>query len=152
MKLCVQTDNLRSFKEALSSHCSGVRLGSEFCEHLLPQRGELEEAYELAQKAGKEFTYVTPRLSNAGIEKLADQLAFLNEKEEVSIVVNDLGVLNALERYPNLHPHLGRHLLLVPARSPWVEQHLRREDISSQRRQWLRTLFSSTSLNYRATI
>ena len=152
MKLSVQTDNLRLFKEALSSHCNGVRLGSEFCEQLLPHRHELEEAYELAHQVGKEFTYVTPRLSNAGLEKLTEQLALLNEKGEIWVAFNDLGTLNLLERYPNLHPHLGRHLLLVPARSPWVEQHMRREDLSSRRRQWLRTLFSSTSLNYRPTI
>jgi len=112
----------------------------------------LAEAVELAQKAGKEFTHVSPRLSNAGIEKLREQLAFLNERGEFNIVINDLGALNVLGRYPNLHPHLGRHMLLVPSRSPWVEQHMQREDLSSRRRQWLRTLFSSTSLNYRATI
>ena len=174
MKLSVQADNLKLFKEALSSRCNSVRLGSEFCEYLLPSLGELEEAYELAHQAGKEFTYVTPRLSNAGIEKLREQLAFLHvgvglrarpegeihvgaglrarPQGEISVVFNDLGALNILGCYPNLRPHLGRHMLLVPARSLWVEQHMQRKDLSSQRRQWLRSLFSSTSLNYRATI
>lgn len=152
MKLSVQADHLKSFKEALSSRCQGVRLGSEFCEQLLPRPCELEEAVELAQQAGKAFTYITPRLSNAGIERLREQLALLNEKGETWVVFNDLGALNLLGHYPNLHPHIGRHMLLVPARSPWVEQHLQREDLSVRRREWLRALFASTSLNYRPTI
>jgi hypothetical protein len=152
MKLSVQTDNLKSFREALNSHCSGVRLGSEFCEVLLPHRRELVEAIELACRSGKEFTYVTPRVSESGLEEVSEQLALLDEKGDVGVVFNDLGVLNVLGHYPNLHPHLGRLLLLVPARSPWVEQHMHREDLSLRRREWLRTLFASTSLNYRATI
>jgi len=152
MRFCVHANDLSSFKEALDSHCDGVRFGSEFCEALLPGMEELREAYRQAQQAGKEFTYVTSRMSNAAIEKARDQLAFLNDQEGVGVVFNDLGMLNVLQRYPNLHPHLGRNLLLVPARSPWVKQHLRREDLSLRRREWLRRLFSSTSLNYRPTI
>ena len=152
MNVVTQTDDLRLFHEALRSRCSGVRLGSEFCEQLLPSQRELAEAVELAQKAGKPFTYVTPRLSNAGIDRLKGHLAFLNEKQETHIVFNDLGTLNILGCHSNLHPHLGRHMLLVPSRSPWVGQHLQREDLSARRRRWLRSLFSSTSLNYRPTI
>jgi hypothetical protein len=152
MRLCVHANSLRLLTQAMASHCSAVRLGSEFCEILLPTGDELEEAVELAQRAGKEFAYVTPRLSNAGIEGVEEQLALLNDGGETHVVFNDLGVLNLLGAYPNLHPHLGRHLLLVPARSPWVEQQVRREDLSSRSRAWIRTLYSSTSLGYRATI
>jgi len=152
MKLSVQADSIKSYQEALNSRCSGVRLGSEFCEILLPRLDELEKGVESAQAAGKEFTYVTPRLSNAGIDRLKEQLALLEGRGEVGVVFNDLGLLNILGHCRNLHPHLGRHLLLVPARSPWVEQHMQREDLSSRRRDWLRSLFSSTSLNYGPTI
>lgn len=152
MRLSVHASDLRSLRKALNSRCQSVRLGSEFCEILLPGLDELDEAVELAQEAGKEFTYVTPRLSVAGIEELKQQLALLNAKGETWVVFNDFGVLNILERYPNLHPHLGRLLLLVPARTPWVTQHLQREDLTVRRREWLRSLFSSTSLNYGLTI
>jgi hypothetical protein len=152
MRLTVHTNDLRSLREALKSRCQGVRLGSEFCEYLLPNLGELREAMGLAREVGKEFTYVTPRLSVAGIEELKQQLALLNDMGEAWIVFNDFGVLNMLEHYPNLHPHLGRLLLLVPARTPWVTQHMQREDLTVRRREWLRSLFSSTSLNYGATI
>jgi hypothetical protein len=152
MRLSVQADNLKSFTEALNSHCSGVRLGSEFCEVLLPKVSELVEAFALAQRAGKVFTYVTPRLSSAGMEKLREQLAVLNDQGAVQVVVNDLGAFNILGDYASVHPHLGRLLFVVPARTPWVEFHLHREDLSIRRREWLRSLYSSTSLNYRGTI
>jgi hypothetical protein len=158
MKVSVQTDNLKLFREALKSGCSSVRLGSEFCEHLLPTLAGLERVYELAHEEGKEFTYVTPRLSNAGIERLKEQLPALNEKGEVegrsspTVVVNDFGALNVLQHYPNLRPHLGRNLFLVPARSAWGDRHVESEDISTELGGWLNTLYSTTSLNYQATI
>lgn len=152
MKLSVHTNDLRSLREALNSRCQSVRLGSEFCEYVLPTLDELDEALELVREMGKEFAYVTPRLSVAGIEELKQQLALLNDRGEAWIVFNDFGVLNILEHYPNLHPHLGRLLLLVPARTPWVTQHMQREDLTVRRREWLRSLYSSTSLNYGATI
>lgn len=152
MKVSVQTNNLRLLREALKSDCSGVRFGSEFCEHLLPNLRILEKAHELACEKEKEFTYVTPRLSNAGIEKLKEQFPSLNEKGEISVVVNDFGALNILQHYPNLHPHLGRNLFLVPARSAWADGHIQSEEPSSERGRWVRDLYSSTSLNYQLTI
>jgi hypothetical protein len=152
MKLTVHASDLVSFREALDSGCHGIRLGSEFCEYALPHADELRDAFELAQAAGKEFTFVTPRLSVAGVEGVKEQLTLLNDRGEAWVVFNDFGVLNILGRYPNLYPHLGRLLLLVPARTPWVAQHLEREDLTVRRREWLRTLFSSTSLNYAPTI
>ena len=152
MDIAVQTDNIRTLREALKSHCTSVRFGSEFCEHLLPNLGVLGEAYELTREAGKAFTFVTPRLSNIGIHKLEEHLPFLSEEGEVSVVVNDFGAFDLLRDYPNLHPHLGRHLFMVPARSPWVERHLSRKGLPPQREEWIRALFASTSLNYLPTI
>jgi len=144
-------DSIRLLREAVGSDCAGVRFGSEFCEHLLPDLRILERAYELAQEADKRFTYVTPRLSNAGIEKLGEQLPFLSQKGGVSVVVNDFGALNLLEHHPNLRTHLGRHLFMVPARSPWTDRHIQREERSHERR-WIRDLYSTTSLNYLPTL
>lgn len=152
MDVSVQTDRVGLLKEALKSDCSDVRFGSEFCEQLLPSLGALQRAYELARQAHKQFTYVTPRLSNSGIRKLEEHLPFLSASGGVGVVANDFGTLDLLGDYPNLHPHLGRHLFMVPARSPWVGQHMRREDLSPQRTEFVRALFSSTSLGYEPTI
>jgi hypothetical protein len=152
MDVSVQTDNMRLLREALDSQCDGIRFGSEFCEHLLPSPATLRRAYELARGAGREFTYVTPRLSNAGIRKLEEYLHLLGESGEMSVVVNDFGALDLVGEHPNLHAHLGRQLIMVPARSPWVDQHLQREDLSPERTEWVRELFSSTSLDCQPAI
>jgi hypothetical protein len=158
MRVAVQTDNPRLFREAVGSRCSSVRFGSEFCEHLLPTKARLQRMYEVSHEAGKDFVYVTPRLSNAGIESLREQLAALDEMAKQadhsvsSVVVNDFGALNILHRYPNLRPQLGRNLLLVPARSAWAERHVESEGPSTELGGWLQALYSSTSLNYQVTI
>jgi hypothetical protein len=152
MKTSIQIDNIGSLREALKSNCSGVRFGSEFCEHLLPNLGVLEKAYELVREGGKEFIYVTPRLSNAGIERLKEQLSFLSEKGEVRVVVNDFGALNVLRHYPRLRPHLGRHLYRLPARSPWTERYIEPTDPLSDEGRWIRDVYASTSLNFQPTI
>ena len=152
MRVAVQADSIRLLREALKSSCESVRFGSEFCEHLLPDLRTLERAYEFTREADKGFTYVTPRLSNAGIKRLEEQFPFLSDKGAVGVVVNDFGGLNLLEHYPSLHSHVGRHLVKVPARSPWADRHIQREDPSCERGVWIRELYSTTSLNYLATI
>lgn len=166
MKIALHTDDFRLIKKALERECDGIRFGSEFCEHLLPEQDRLEEAYNMVHGAGKEFTYVTPRLSNAGIEKIREHLAFLNEKENVSLVFNDLGTLNILRHYGKLRPRLGRLLIRMPARSPYAEKlanqgfMMRRSPTSKQdlfpggpvAKRWYEKLFSHTSLNYSLTV
>ncbi len=166
MKIAVHTDDFKLIKKAVNRDCDCIRFGSEFCEYLLPGQDMLKEAYDVVHRKGKEFTYVTPRLSNTGVEKIRKQLAFLNEKEDVGIVFNDLGTLNILRHYNNLRPRLGRLLIRVPARSPFAERaaqegftltrsHGSIDDItrgSILAKTWYKELFSYTSLDYSPTI
>jgi len=152
MKIQVQTDNLRLLDQALASRCDGVRVGSEFCEHLLPSDAALEKAYVAAREAGKPFTYVTPRLSVAGMEHLTAQLALLEAWGGATVVANDYGTLNVLPRYPKLTPHLGRHLVRVPNRSPWAEGLIHDKELTSKQYRWLVNLYGTTSLNYAPTL
>ncbi|UCH02340.1 MAG: hypothetical protein JSV20_00650, partial [Candidatus Bathyarchaeota archaeon] len=110
MKFSVHADDLGLLKAATNSICDSVRFGPEFCEVKIPTQNMLKKANELAIKEKKEFIYVTPRLSNRGIEKIQKQLALLNDLGNVRIVVNDLGILNFLDQYPHVQPHLGRQL------------------------------------------
>jgi len=165
VKISVQVEDFQLLKEAVDSNCTGLRFGSEFCEYKIPGTDVLERAYELVHGEGKEFIYVTPRLSNSAIEKIRRQLVLLNEKGEVGIVVNDLGVLNVLGHYRNLHPHIGRQLIRVPARSP-LAGIMTKEGLTWKRwgdsivsaeggflvKRWYKEAFSYTSLNYRLTI
>lgn len=166
MKIAIHADSFDRLNEALRSESDSIRFGSEFCEHLLPDRKGLKRAYDLVRSAGKEFVYVTPRLSNSGIDKVRKHLAFLNKKDRIRVVFNDLGTLNMLRRFPKLRPQVGRLLIRMPARSPFAER-IAREGFTMGRdrgsgktilrgstaaKAWYEELFSYTSLNYSPTI
>jgi len=159
MSFSAQTDNLRMFSEAVSSKCEKVRFGSEFCEWKIPSLPEVEKAHALAKDRGKVFTYITPRVSDEGLKKIRAQLDFLNGAGKIAIVVNDLGTLNIMGDYPELSPYLGRQLVHMPARCPWLK--MRFGDLTSFRLKALKAMiekrhvediYSQTSLNYSPTI
>jgi len=150
MKITIQAENLPMLKEAVGSHCYKVRFGPEFCDVKLPSLETLEEAYTLASEGGKEFAYVTPRVSNTGLEKIRAHLNFLSKKGKFDVIVNDFGVLNLLQQVPNLSPHLGRHLVYIPARCPWKE--ITEREVSFLTRRRVAKIFYQTGLNYEPTI
>lgn len=163
MKFSVQTDNLKMLREALDSNCDKVRFGPEFCEWKIPSLSALKRAYALTKDKGKSFTYVTPRLSDNGLKKIRKQLIFLKEKGKDDIIINDLGMLNILGRYSELTPHLGRQLVHVPARCPWLKMSGRdalraivfspRSTLEAKiRKRRVEEIYSQTSLNYAPTI
>ncbi len=150
MRVTVQAENLKQFKEAVLSKCSGVRYGSEFCEWKIPETESLEEAYELANDAGKKFSYVTPRISETSLRRTRAQLDLLDRKEEVGLVFNDLGVLSLLEHHLNLVPHLGRQLVFIPARCPWEQ--ITNLEVGFMARRSVAEVFYQTSLNSSRTV
>lgn len=149
MRISVQTDNVMLLKEVIKN-CDEVRFGSEFCEFKLPSMETLKEAYLLANRAGKTFTYVTPRVSNRGLEKIREHLCFLNMDENISVVTNDFGLLGILGKYSNLKPHLGRQLVYTPARCPWKD--FTPYELGFMGKRKIRRIFYQTSLNYIPTI
>jgi len=147
MKYTVHAETLTALREALASGCTGVRFGTEFCEWKIPSQEHLQQAYEEAEEAGKDFTYVVPILSNPGIEKIVEQLDFLGELGGAEVVVGDLGALNLLHGHEGVKPRLGRPRVYIPARSPW-SQITRMPDPSFFARRRVEKLFYQTSLNY----
>lgn len=89
-----------------------IYYGSEFCERLIPSLDNLKEAKEYSDRYKLGFTFVTPLVPDSGVEKLASIFSYLNNSfHNVEVVVNDLGVLNMLNReYPNLIPVAGRQM------------------------------------------
>jgi hypothetical protein len=111
----------------------------------------LKKAFDLTIEMDKEFSYVTPRLSNSHIEVVRDHLAFLNEKKRgIEVIVNDLGIFNFLEHSPHLKPHLGRQLVYIPSRCPWEQITEKKVGLLSERR--VANIFYQTNLNYSPTI
>ena len=137
-------------EEAVESRSDGVRFGSEFCEWNIPDQKTLERAYELAKSKEKDFTYVTPRVSDTGLEILQSHFAFLDRLGTVRAVVNDFGVLNIMKRYPNLEAHLGRQMIYIPARCPWDQ--VTQTKVGFVARRKVERIFFQTSLNYGPTV
>jgi len=95
---------------------SRVYLGDEFCERLLPSRREAEAALKFCGKEAKEFTLVTPYLTDSGVARAGKLLDALPLGTEV--VVNDWGLIeDVCER--ELTPVLGR-ILIKYRRDPRV--------------------------------
>ena len=146
MKFTVHTESLGHLKEALGSRCDGVRFGAEFCEWKIPSLSALKEAHGSVRDSGKAFTYVTPILSNAGANKIRDQLDYLTGLEDVEVVIGDIGTLNMLQGH-GLHLRLGRPRVYIPARSPW-DQITRLPDPAFFARRKVEKIFYQSSLNY----
>ena len=92
---------------------AGVYFGVEFCQRLIPGVEEVREALRLVEAAGLSFSFVTPPVTDPGIDSLISRFRLLQEEHrrdrEIEIVVNDWGTLRVLRnRFPDLRPVLGR--------------------------------------------
>ena len=93
--------------------------GNEFCEHLIPSTNSLQSALAAAQAKNLSFTFLTPYVSNEGLQALRPLLTVL-ALHNAEVVFNDWGVLNLLRReFPTLIPVQGR-LLNKSLRDPRV--------------------------------
>jgi hypothetical protein len=91
------------------SNIERLYFGVETCENLIPKTEDVVKAYEFCQQKEYDFTFVTPYCGPKGIEKLIPIFEYLNQKEDIEIVVNDFGVLQMInEQFSNLIPSLGR--------------------------------------------
>jgi len=96
--------------------------GNEFCENLIPDLSALREWYVFAKKKKKDFTFVTPFVTNAGLDRLGTLFTFLNQEHDVEIVFNDWGVFHFLKNnFSNLTPIIGR-LLTKQRRDPRISK------------------------------
>jgi hypothetical protein len=106
-----------AFDNARFGRCA---YGTEFCEHLIPDLGSLRETYIAARVRGLDFTFLTPYVSEAGINKLRQLLDCLQQLGPAEVSFNDWGVLHMLRReFPALVPVQGR-LLNKSLRDPRV--------------------------------
>ncbi len=151
MKFTIQTESYNLLKEALGCRCDSIRFGAEFCEWKIPTLDVLKQAYKEVKEVGKTFSYVTPLLSNEGVDKLRGQLAFLKEVGDAEVIIGDIGVLNLLQDPKGLRIRLGRPRVYIPARYPWT-QVTRMPDPSFLTRLKVEKIFYQTSLNYLRTL
>jgi hypothetical protein len=95
--------------------------GNEFCEHLIPRLEQLAEVVTTAEANGIELTFLTPYVSDNGIESLKPLLEFLDDAGlPAEVVFNDWGVLNLLRlQFTRVTPVQGR-LLNKSLRDPRI--------------------------------
>lgn len=97
--------------------------GYEFCERLLPTKDELKKAIEFSVNHGKKFTFLTSYVSDTGIERIKELLKVIksNLKQLIQpeVVVNDLGIMNLLEKEKDITIIAGR-LLVKQKRDPRI--------------------------------
>ncbi len=87
-------------------------IGDEFCIHRLPSLDELDTICQLAKREDRGLTFLTPPLTDDGMDRCCPLFDFLKEKGlRTEVVVNDWGVLFFLkEKYPFFQLSVGRLL------------------------------------------
>lgn len=76
--------------------CDRVYLGCEFCHWRLPSPGDLERALREAGDRGARFSLVTPFLNESGLRRTLELVRELPADGPTELVVNDLGLLEAV--------------------------------------------------------
>jgi len=93
-------------RDAIASH---LYFGSEFCEHLFPDRQAQKQAIAVAGNLGLTPVLATPVANDALVAKIGEAAAALPETAE--ILVNDWGVASFLRAaYPQRRLVAGRQL------------------------------------------
>lgn len=99
------------FKYLTRDYCR-FYFGDEFCERLLPSAQDVRELLAFAEERCVPFTFVTPYVTEDGLNSLKPLLALLPNNTEV--VFNDWGVLRTITRdFPGLVPVMGRLLTKI---------------------------------------
>jgi len=96
-----------------------IYYGTEFCQNLIPTLDDLKRIFSLVKRKKKNFTLLTPYVTDFGVKKIAPLLEFLDtQAQRIEVVFNDWGVFKLIrEGYKNLEPVLGR-LLTKQRRDP----------------------------------
>ncbi len=98
-----------------------VYLGNEFCQHLIPSPERFSKVCCELWERGLAITFLTPPVTDAGLDKLRSLFAWLAaQANSVEVVFNDWGTLQVLhEEFATLRPVRGR-LLNKTMRDPRV--------------------------------
>ena len=96
-------------------------LGNEFCQYLIPARESFSKVCRELWERGLAITFLTPPVTDAGLDKLRPLFAWLaSQSNGTEVVFNDWGTLQVLhEEFDVLQPVRGR-LLNKTMRDPRV--------------------------------
>jgi len=131
--------NIRYF----NSSYQGIYFGHEFCENNIPSKEEFYTVLKFCKDNGIPFTYVTPLVSDSGIEILEEFLDILYKYLPSSeVVFNDWGVFYLFsKKYPDFEFIMGR-LLMKQMKD------MRLKKILPKREESLRVFLKSSSISF----
>lgn len=111
MEQAIFIANIENTKYVKLQH-SRLYFGNEFCEYLIPSLEELRYIIDFIKKNKIAFTFVTPFVTNKGIEVLRPIFEYIIRKyPDTELVVNDWGVFRILrDEFYHSNLVLGRLL------------------------------------------
>lgn len=112
-----RVENLKYVK----SNYKRIYFGNEFCQWLIPSLDDLKAVIDFTLKNNLQFSFVSPYVTNNGLQTLMPILEYIKEQlSEAEIVINDWGVLRLARKELCLsHLVLGR-LLTKQKRGPRI--------------------------------
>lgn len=98
------------FKVKNLGEVTRIYFGNEFCQRLIPTLDQVKKAFAISEQKGLKFTLVTTYVTDEGLDKTFPLLEYLNglNRDDIEVVVNDPGIMDAVTEYKNLAPVLGR--------------------------------------------
>ncbi len=101
-------DNLHYFRNDFNR----IYFGQEFCERRLPTRDDIARVIDFAVANACSFTFVTPFVTNSGLDRLENLVAFIEKEHETcEVVCNDWGAVHLIStEHSGFTPVLGRLL------------------------------------------
>lgn len=102
----------QDWSELIAAKSVRAYIGDEFCSHRLPHIDELERVCRSLTDKNGELTFLTPPLTDEGLERSTPLFEFLKANDpHAEVVVNDWGGLLFLQQnYPQFRLSLGRLL------------------------------------------
>ena len=121
MEQAIYITSLKTLEKYFKKKYTRVYFGAEFCERLIQPEAELAGVMEFLKQNGLSLTYVTPYVTNKGVEALKKRFAYLRERApETEIVINDWGVFHVLTGARPGFPLLLGRLMTKQKRGPRI--------------------------------
>ncbi len=127
----IHITSLKNLRYFLRGAYRRIYWGAEFCQNLIPSLKDTREILRFCRRRKIKFTYITPFVTERGMEKLEETFLLLREESCGSeIVVNDWGVLHLLDRCFKGSFILGLGRILVRQhRDPAIEGAIKKQPV-----------------------
>jgi hypothetical protein len=133
-------NNIKTIDNVMANR---IYFGEEVCEKRIPKVREIKILIKKLKELNLKLTFVTPYVTNNGLEKLENIITLLsNELKEFEVVFNDWGVFYFIKNYDNIIPVCGR-LLNKMKRDPRISNALNVNNVTIDYKNY----FGNTNLN-----